>query len=560
MLTDKEMQQLFATLTNAQHQVNIAQGQINQVWHNANIGAYNYTEPVYRSFNGGFWHAGKNITRFSHHETRTDHNRFNNDLANANKNKLQKEKNFNSLKDKVLNQISSMQNEINKSSTLTNEVSNIKHIVDNLKYQVSNMNTHYGNLGNIVVVKQNEVNSLNNKKQKLVIELSQMPTKIWDLKNSIQHNKQQVKDLKQQNINVSGEVNILQDQLKSKIQNVSVLERSVLMYKVLSTDNDKVLKVLKQFDYSKEKLAELSIQNKNSKVFDYCLKDLNFDVAINSSQTLAYKIIKLANADSSYKVFLDKLVKSGQKLNVTLLLAASKGDYGVIDTLVKYNKDILKKFVDIELCGFGIVQYAIATSNSKLLEYVIKKDPSCLKQKVVAYESMFDMALTINNVEIIKALAEKIDIVKELKKYIDTNHATPINVAISSCKLTDQHLYQLIKYSTDKGLNNFSSLFAKKVSDPKKMFKYLLEEKNIESAIELIDAHSNILSQTYVNNLINKTKSNSEINDNLQDVMQFITATSSSSSSSDNISVDQNQVNLSGNNTDNNGDDSVVQI
>ena len=81
----------------------------------------------------------------------------------------------------------------------------------------------------------------------------------------------------------------------------------------------------------------------------------------------------------------------------------------------------MHKFKEVEGCGLSALQYAIASSNGALIDFINKHDVSCFDEAIIGYGSYFQMALAYNSAEIIKLVSLYSDYDQELANLISTN-------------------------------------------------------------------------------------------------------------------------------------------
>lgn len=490
---------LFSNLDNAKKQVQDAQLGISAI--HASRNSYNFTVQVpyeHTSYVSKYlkW-KHKTYIRYRD-EVRFNQKKFDDDLASAQQKLTQAQQNLYSVEGVINQETISTQNQINDINNLDNQVNNLKN---NNSIQSNLPNIYFNNISTQIHSFNAQRNNLINQKNNFYQEVRDLPSRINQVNTDNHCKKIQVDSMSEQLEQVRLAEHESYKKIYDKFSNLTEVERSLIAYEMILTNNQTILAVLARCGLFIEKIAEVAIAKNQSQIFNYCLeKGLIFDLFISEQETLALKIIHGGN-----EFFINKLFSSNQSLKISTFFACANSDFNALGVILKYDPSALQKFKGVEGCGFGVLQYAIASNNLALIEYVSKHDPSCFKDALIGHESYLQMALTYNDQNIIQLIAANSDIQEEIAKIISSNQTDLFERLVTNIELSQDQLSLILKSCVDSNCISMAETIIEKIHDIKNIFLIAVNNKDQELVNLLISLKSNELDGEYISSLMNNS-------------------------------------------------------
>lgn len=494
--------QLFASLEQAEYQVSQSLTRIRSIHESRAI--YNEIVSVpyeHKAKVSGFgirtnWVCDREIRYRT--EVRFNQTRFNEDLAAA-RNELQKaQQQLFGAEQAIRHETDSNQSQINYCGLLQGEVNSLQSMNNAMQSRLTHLGVNSWNATTQVHYVRQLKQNLANQKAKYISDLNELPSRVQRLDIKINNQKAQAEVLRQQSEQTRAEEGQLYKAVQTKLMDLDEIQRAVLAYDNLIKGNDLLLQIIETCGFLTEKAAEIAVNKGNQEAFNYCLsKGLKYDTLVSKTETLGMVIIKSGNS-----FFIDQLFSAPEELKLTIYIACGTNEFEVLESILKHDKTTLQKFKDVDACGFGVVQYAIASSNQSLLEFIIKQDIACFRQEVVGHYSYFSMALTYNDPVITQLISEQVNLMEELAYLVESQEVEMLCRAISSIELSVKDKASLLKLCTDIGHEDIAEVISTSLGNIEEVFIELLENGDLELASNLKIWQHEVLSFEYDSSLV----------------------------------------------------------
>ena len=495
-------ERLFKNLDTACAEFKSASAGVQNVHANRAKGSYNSTVII-------TWTEKKHLIgkiKCTHHKTihhsrqevRFDQQRFDTDLANANK-VLQKAQNkLSEAKQAIQGEINSANSVLANHSSLVSTNSNLKSSVSANKAKLAHLNTY--NTGSALNSHMQTKASLDGRKYQGQQSKTDFTRKSQQNTNEIQRVKSDIERQKREKESVYTAREASNKALMDKILSLDEVERAKVAYKLASINDESMLAKIKECGCWFEFAVYIAASKNDKNAFDRLLKEkIDVDSSIDEQNTLALAIISSGNND-----FIEKIYSLNQSLDVTAYIAFMNNDFDSLKIMLKHDSQIIDKIANVEASGLSAVQLAISDSDVEKIKFIKEHSPASLNNEIVGYSNVLDMALTYNNPEIIQEIVAsmtKDDLRSELDTIISRGFGTMLDRLIDNVDMQDG-LHDIYKQAVENDNFAIRNMLIGRISDVKKLFASLIEMNDFDILMEIVELRGDVITARYLEELI----------------------------------------------------------